>query len=654
MRLISTLCLVLALALASCKKRPEEAVQLPVHRNWQEVPSAMMSREYERQVAIIIGTDNYQNMGDLSHSFAGAKRLAGILEASYGYASEHCFLLENPTKAELNSAIESVHELSLNDEDSLLFFFSGHGIDVDGKGFVAVSDSPENWSEWIAIDSLVTILGEIQTNRALILDCCYSGSLFNDHASSAASSNTAFVGLSASASTIASSGIRFTEEGTRLSFLASALVNQLSGHVANDEDRRHFAFSELANSVETEVSTSAAIRYPEMSKRLIETQRPDWGTIGGGHRNFYFNPRVVPPKKIASVKFIDPFGSTVRVFLDPADETNFLIGSIPCTFELTRGNDYRLEVEPFGRKDIKVYPILSIPVGNKDVDELLTTNAVPIHLREAELVDSASMGLRIVKVFYLPDAEHQELQFEGVEGPKSVASMASAGGDIGLGTVVLDPGVDPVLLAQLRGDIVAIVSFGDKQLEKTDGLPNVSGLEHYNFVVSAIAADEATQLLDDQDFEAAEVCLNEAIGILPDDPWLYMLRGIAKGLDSRFISALSDFDRYVELVPDDSLGYLQRARCYMDLKDFLLAIPDLEYACRLQPTFETYYLLAESYIATEKLQNGLVSVTNAIELDPKNPLGFELRSTVHRLLGNKSESDADFKNATKLQRENSK
>src|SRR6185312_4906177 len=63
-------------------------------------------------------------------------------------------------------------------------------------------------------------------------------------------------------------------------------------------------------------------------------------------------------------------------------------------------------------------------------------------------------GNFVTKVIYLPDAEYQELALAGVETLVSTR---------------LDPGVDPIVEADRRGSILAIVRLGNKDLQVAGG-----------------------------------------------------------------------------------------------------------------------------------------------------------------------------------------
>ena len=69
--------------------------------------------------------------------------------------------------------------------------------------------------------------------------------------------------------------------------------------------------------------------------------------------------------------------------------------------------------------------------------------------------DQVLSGNFVTKVIYLPDAEFQELALAGVETLVSTR---------------LDPGVDPIVEADRRGSILAIIRIGNKDLQIPGGL----------------------------------------------------------------------------------------------------------------------------------------------------------------------------------------
>jgi hypothetical protein len=82
-------------------------------------------------------------------------------------------------------------------------------------------------------------------------------------------------------------------------------------------------------------------------------------------------------------------------------------------------------------------------------EAFLAHNAIPIQFTEEDF-DQVLTGNFVTKVIYLPDPEYQELALAGVETLVSTR---------------LDPGVDPIVEADRRGAILAIVRLGNKDLQ---------------------------------------------------------------------------------------------------------------------------------------------------------------------------------------------
>ena len=81
-------------------------------------------------------------------------------------------------------------------------------------------------------------------------------------------------------------------------------------------------------------------------------------------------------------------------------------------------------------------------------EAFLAHNAIPVEFTDEDF-DQVMTGNFVTKVIYLPDPEFQEMALAGV------------------GTLVstrLDPGVDPIVEADRRGAIMAIVRLGNKDL----------------------------------------------------------------------------------------------------------------------------------------------------------------------------------------------
>ncbi len=93
-------------------------------------------------------------------------------------------------------------------------------------------------------------------------------------------------------------------------------------------------------------------------------------------------------------------------------------------------------------------------------EAFLAHNAIPVQFTEEDF-DQVLTGNFVTKVIYLPDPEYQELALAGVETLVSTR---------------LDPGVDPIVEADRRGAILAIVRLGNKDLQMPCGHAGEGGV----------------------------------------------------------------------------------------------------------------------------------------------------------------------------------
>jgi hypothetical protein len=123
----------------------------------------------------------------------------------------------------------------------------------------------------------------------------------------------------------------------------------------------------------------------------------------------------------------------------------------PARQNFPQGAIYRLKLTNIpGREGTELYPTLEIGPSTPRTEAFLAHNAIPIQFTEEDF-DQVLTGNFVTKVIYLPDPEYQELALAGVETLVSTR---------------LDPGVDPIVEADRRGAILAILRLGniDKEM----------------------------------------------------------------------------------------------------------------------------------------------------------------------------------------------
>jgi hypothetical protein len=141
---------------------------------------------------------------------------------------------------------------------------------------------------------------------------------------------------------------------------------------------------------------------------------------------------------------------------------------LPGRKNFPEGGIYRLKITSIpGREGVELYPTLEIGPTTPRTAAYLAHNAIPVQFTEEDF-DQVLSGNFVTKVIYLPDPEFQEMALAGVETLVSTR---------------LDPGVDPIVEADRRGSIMAVVRLGNKDVEmpgtNADGVTSAAYFAHH-------------------------------------------------------------------------------------------------------------------------------------------------------------------------------
>jgi hypothetical protein len=133
--------------------------------------------------ALIMGVSNYVNpsMRNLDRPVKDAMDLYNLLTTRYTFEKENVFLLADPKRNDVISALDKLQS-KLTANDNLLIFYAGHGTyDKEANiGFWLPSDaSRESRMNWISNSNLTDYLKLIKSKHTLLIsDACFSGSIF--------------------------------------------------------------------------------------------------------------------------------------------------------------------------------------------------------------------------------------------------------------------------------------------------------------------------------------------------------------------------------------------------------------------------------------------------------------------------------------------
>ncbi|MGA2798531.1 MAG: hypothetical protein ABSE63_13195 [Thermoguttaceae bacterium] len=177
---------------------------------------------------------------------------------------------------------------------------------------------------------------------------------------------------------------------------------------------------------------------------------PGPGVDGPGPGVMMYQPGIPTPQIASQMAFIGPEGMSVTWdVMEPGQfDSEPLI--CPARYNFPQGAIYQLKINNIpGRPGVELYPTLEVGPAMPRSEAFLAHNAIPVQFTEEDF-DQVLSGNFVTKVIYLPDPEFQELAVAGVETLVSTR---------------LDPGVDPIVEADRRGAILAIVRIGNKDLQ---------------------------------------------------------------------------------------------------------------------------------------------------------------------------------------------
>lgn len=125
-----------------------------------------------KRVALVVGVSNYTD-SPLPNPIRDAQSLARTLNKRNFYVN----LLTDPTTDSLGAALKEFEEDSSNAEISLLYF-AGHGVEINGAGFILASDfpfpaSPQRLIHYgISTSDIFSSLRHTKASKVVIIDAC--------------------------------------------------------------------------------------------------------------------------------------------------------------------------------------------------------------------------------------------------------------------------------------------------------------------------------------------------------------------------------------------------------------------------------------------------------------------------------------------------
>jgi tetratricopeptide (TPR) repeat protein len=159
------------------------------------------------------------------------------------------------------------------------------------------------------------------------------------------------------------------------------------------------------------------------------------------------------------------------------------------------------------------------------------------------------------------------------------------------------------------------------------------GLEYYN----------------NGDFDQAISEYNKVIQLVPNNANAYYNRGLAYAGKGDLDPAISDYDKAIQLNPDFFEAYINRGNAYFDNGNMDQAISDFDKAIQLNPDFVmAYYNRGNAYKDKGDLDRAISDFDQAIQLDPTLAQAYVNRGIAYSEQGDLDRAISDYDKAIQI------
>jgi len=304
--------------------------------------------------ALLVGINDYTNVPKLRYARSDAQALYKVLTENCGFSKDNVVLMTDdrdvrsnafaryPTRGNLRARIDQIAQVA-EQNDLLIVSFSGHGLNIDGRGYLVPVDGASD-----DIGSLIPLSWVKETlesspakQRLLLLDACHSGARGNPSESPAQALLSPLAG--AGFATIASCDSRqlsHEDPKTGHGVFTHAVIEGLTGKADNQaEGNRDSTIT--AN----ELFAYASLRVKQWSLREGKKQTPvlrgefkdriELAQISVSDQKAMSNARIHRPG--------DTFTNSIGMKLVYVPAGEFMMGSGRSAASLAREHDTKEE-----------------------------------------------------------------------------------------------------------------------------------------------------------------------------------------------------------------------------------------------------------------------------------------------------------------------
>ena len=511
----------------------------------------------EHRLALLIGNSNYTHGGSLKNSVTDVRAMKRSLEG-LGFT---VLKYENCTQKIMKKAMDTFGE-KLKGQDVGLFFYSGHGVQVNGHNYLIPTNAKlhnENDTEYdcVRADRVLAKMESAGTKTSIvILDACRDNPFERSWRKGTKGTGLAFMNAPA---------------GSLIAYSTAPGKTALDGRGKNSP-YTYALLQHIKTPNVTVIEMFQGVRSTVMA-RTGGKQTP-WESTSL-RRNFYFNDQ----RRIAIEHHKEEGTRTTGKLIvntEPEDARVRILNIKPRFYqgmELDPG-EYHIEVSSNGYKTKKTWSRLR--AGE--------TKTLQINLEKATNK-------------YLTSIQEEFRDSSPAEATKWLDA---------------DTLYKQTQALIESGKYLEAIKILNKAIELN---PNYA--EAYNNRGNAYSyLKQYTKSM--QNF-------NKAIELDPGYVWAYNNRGNAYSNLKQYRKAIQDYDKAIELDPNYAEAYLNRGMIYFYLKQYAKSMQDFNKVIVLNPNYaEAYLLRAGTYLALQQFSNAIQDSNKCLELEPTKPISSEL------------------------------
>jgi len=215
--------------------------------------------ENAKNYLFVIGIDRYTFWPKLSNAVRDARDVVSILTEKYLFTPDETITIynEEATRDNIYSELKKLIP-KLTSNDNLLIYYSGHGHydDLLNEGYWVPYNAKKSESQYVSNGDLMRVLGVMENQHTfLVVDACFSGSLFANKSRGFVKSSEGFIQKAEqykSRWALASGRLETVSDGAYGSNSPFAL--RFMEFLNENADQNHFPVSELVQYVKVNVA----------------------------------------------------------------------------------------------------------------------------------------------------------------------------------------------------------------------------------------------------------------------------------------------------------------------------------------------------------------------------------------------------------------